>query len=156
MRIFTKSTCFSFIPNLFKNFALSVILSRAGFYKTKGLKVVTLFVEAISSIITAKTTYAYIRHGKTAEAESLFKSPFYRFLSNSSANWRSLQLQIANRAITQTAKLTKSNKKKCFVIDDSTISRNRSKSVELMAKVYNKKVSPILLFCGLTDIPIFR
>ena len=137
MRIFTKSTCFSFIPNLFKNFALSVILSRAGFYKTKGLKVVTLFVEAISSIITAKTTYAYIRHGKTAEAESLFKSPFYRFLNNSSANWRSLQLQIANRAITQTAKLTKSNKKKCFVIDDSTISRNRSKSVELMAKVYN-------------------
>ena len=137
MRIFTKSTCFSFIPNLFKNFALSVILSRAGFYKTKGLKLVTLFVEAISSIITAKTTYAYIRHGKTAEAESLFKSPFYRFLNNSSANWRSLQLQIANRAITQTAKLTKSNKKKCFVIDDSTISRNRSKSVELMAKVYN-------------------
>ena len=46
-------------------------------------------------------------------------------------------MQIANRAITQTAKLTKSNKKKCFVIDDSTISRNRSKSVELMAKVYN-------------------
>ena len=75
MRIFTKSTCFSFIPNLFKNFALSVILSRAGFYKTKGLKVVILFVEAISSIITAKTTYAYIRQGKTAEAESLFKSP---------------------------------------------------------------------------------
>ena len=97
MRIFTKSTCFSFIPNLFKNFALSVILSRAGFYKTKGLKVVTLFVEAISSIITAKTTYAYIRQGKTAEAESLFKSPFYRFLNNSSANWRSLQLQIAHK-----------------------------------------------------------
>lgn len=92
MRIFTKSTCFSFIPNLFKNFALSVILSRAGFYKTKGLKVVTLFVEAIYSIITAKTTYAYIRQGKTAEAESLFQKSFLQISKNSSANWRSLQL----------------------------------------------------------------
>ena len=132
-----KSTSFSFASEIFSSMSLSSMLLAAGFYKTKGLTSVTLLVEAICAIITAATPNAYIRHGKTYEAEKLTKSPFYRFLSLANVNWRKFLELVSLSAVKKTSKLTKKRSRKCLIIDDSNINRGRSKAVELMAKIFN-------------------
>ena len=132
-----KSTNFSFASDIFSSMSLSSMLQAAGFYKTKGLTAVTLLLEAICAIIVAATPNAYIRHGKTYEAEKLSKSPFYRFLSLANVNWRKFHEQVSLSAVKKTSKLTKKRSRKCLIIDDSNINRGRSRAIELMAKIFN-------------------
>lgn len=65
------------------------------------------------------------------------KSSLYRFLSNCHNNWRKLILLLSNRVISKVSKLSDSDRKFCFVIDDSMLERARGKEVELMARIFD-------------------
>lgn len=84
------------------------------------------------------------------------KSTYHRFLNNCHYNWRRFITLLAAGVIERLDPLTSSNRFKAFVLDDSVISRNRSKSVELLAFIYdhviNKSVKGFnLLALGWTD-----
>ena len=84
------------------------------------------------------------------------KSTYHRFLNNCHYNWRRFITLLAADVIERLDPLTSSNRFKAFVLDDSVISRNRSKSVELLAFIYdhviNKSVKGFnLLALGWTD-----
>jgi len=71
-------------------------------------------------------------------AESLpSKDVFYRFLNESRFNWRKFYQLLCLKVVCQFEKLTSSQRVRVFIVDDSAVSRNRSKKVELLARIYD-------------------
>lgn len=84
------------------------------------------------------------------------KSTYHRFLNNCHYNWRRFITLLAAGVIERLDPLTSSNRFKAFVLDDSVISRNRSKSVELLAFIFDHVIGKTvkgfnLLALGWTD-----
>ena len=84
------------------------------------------------------------------------KSTYNRFLNNCHYNWRRFITLLAAGVIERLDPLTSSNRFKAFVLDDSVISRNRSKSVELLAFIFDHVIGKTvkgfnLLTLGWTD-----
>ncbi len=84
------------------------------------------------------------------------KSTYHRFLSNEHYNWTRFITLLAARVINVFDKLTKDTRFRALVIDDSVIGRKRSKSVELLAFVFDHVIGKSirgfnLLTIGWTD-----
>ena len=62
------------------------------------------------------------------------KDTVYRFLNHAGFAWRRFLLSLSAEAVKNTDSLTSSKRVRAFVIDDSMYERNRSKSVELLAR----------------------
>lgn len=84
------------------------------------------------------------------------KSTYYRFLSNCHYNWRRFVLLISGKAAAYFSMLTRPERVKCFVLDDSVIPRAKSKKVELLSFVHDHVIHKTvrgfnLLLLGWTD-----
>lgn len=84
------------------------------------------------------------------------KSTYHRFLGNEHYNWRRFITLLAAKVIGVFEKFTSEDRFSALVIDDSVIGRKRSKSVELLAFIFdhviNKSVNGFtLLTIGWTD-----
>ena len=84
------------------------------------------------------------------------KSTYHRFLSNCHYNWRRFITLLAAGVTRFFDTLTNPNRFKAFVLDDSVINRNRSKSVELLAFIHDHVIGKSvrgfnLLALGWTD-----
>lgn len=72
---------------------------------------------------------------ESAKGESFpGKDAVYRFLNHAGFAWRRFLLSLSAEAVNKTDSLTSSKRVRAFVIDDSMYERNRSKSVELLAR----------------------
>lgn len=65
------------------------------------------------------------------------KDTIYRFLNSSTYAWRTFLLSLCQDLTGRIKKLTSNNRVKVFIVDDSLFSRNRSKSVELLSRVFD-------------------
>ena len=65
------------------------------------------------------------------------KNTYYRFLNEISYNWKKFLLFLAVKVTSVFDTLTRPERVKVLVLDDSVIKRNRSKKVELLARVYD-------------------
>lgn len=88
------------------------------------------------------------------------KDTVYRFLNTPTFNWRQFLLSLSSEIIRLIKPLTSDQRVTAFVIDDSVYSRNRSKSVELLAKVFDHSTHKYLkgfqmLTLGWTDSATF-
>ena len=84
------------------------------------------------------------------------KSTYHRFLGNEHYNWRRFITLLAAKVIRFFDTLTKEDRFHALVIDDSVIGRNRSKSVELLAFIFDHVIGKSirgfnLLTIGWTD-----
>lgn len=84
------------------------------------------------------------------------KSTYYRFLSNYHYNWRRFVLLLSRKAAAYFSTLTRQERVKCFVLDDSVIPRTKSKKVELLSFVHDHVIHKTvrgfnLLLLGWTD-----
>ena len=61
----------------------------------------------------------------------------FRFLNETSYNWSKFLLLLAVKVTTAFDTLTRPERVKVLILDDSVIKRNRSKSVELLARIYD-------------------
>src|SRR5699024_11280927 len=61
----------------------------------------------------------------------------YRFLNEVSFNWKKFILLLAAKVTAAFSSLTRPERVKVLILDDSVITRNRSKAVELLARVYD-------------------
>lgn len=61
----------------------------------------------------------------------------YRFLNQSTFNWRRFLLTFSASTIQKVSHLTDAKHVKVFIIDDSSFDRNRSKKVELLARCFD-------------------
>jgi hypothetical protein len=110
-------------------------LEKSNFKKEKGTTVLEIFTFIFSLVFTGKNLYRTM-NGNVKP--SMSKDAVYRFLESSSYNWRKFLLLLSSMVIaTKLDPLTSENRKSVLIIDDSKYDRNRSKNVELLAKVYD-------------------
>lgn len=65
------------------------------------------------------------------------KNTYYRFLNDTSFNWTRFLLLLSAKVTSAFSALTRPERIKVLVLDDSVVKRNRSKAVELLARVYD-------------------
>ena len=84
------------------------------------------------------------------------KSTYHRFLNDCHYNWHKFVTMLAARVVSYFDSLTRPERFKAFVLDDSVIGRKRSKKVELMAFIFDHVIGKTvkgfnLLTLGWTD-----
>ena len=109
-------------------------LRRSNFQKEKGFSCLELFRFIFLLVFNGKNLY------RTLQSETCPENPekdtVYRFLNSCNYNWRKFLLILSSTTIRETIEpLNRYNWKNVLILDDSLYSRNRSKAVELLARV---------------------
>lgn len=124
------------VRRFFTRFRISSILKASNSYKQKGFPVIEVFLYLFSSIFSNRSMYMSFITGKNAP--SFAKDTVYRFMKMRQTNWIRFTTLLAERIIREAVlPLDSENRVNVLTIDDSMFERNRSKKVELLAKVYD-------------------
>ncbi len=119
----------------FKVLEIAKLLRQVGINKSTGISAYEVFKTLILLVFEGKTLYQFLNSKRKDQIAS--KNTYYRFLNCSTFNWRRFLLLLVSKVITFFSDLTNAKRVKVFILDDSVVTRNRSKSVELMARVYD-------------------
>lgn len=120
---------------LFKTLKIGQTLHACGIRKFCGISVIDVFGFLFSLAFLGNSLNRYLN---SERGDSLpGKDIYYRFLNNCHYSWRKFLLTISARVISAFEPLTSSNRVKVFILDDSVLSRNRSKKAELLARVFD-------------------
>uniref|UniRef100_UPI001E617C2D IS4 family transposase n=2 Tax=Desulfocucumis palustris TaxID=1898651 RepID=UPI001E617C2D len=122
------------VDNFLSKRQIGKILNNSNFSKQKGISCFVLFRFVFMLVFTGKNLYRTLQSGPdTGNPE---KDAVYRFLNSFRHNWRKFLLTLSSSVIKETIEpLTSSSRKNVLILDDSLYSRNRSKAVELLARV---------------------
>ena len=123
------------ISSAFKELQITKLLYKANIRKECGIPVLKVFQYIFMLVFHGKNLFRALE--SKHNDHSISKNTFYRFLSNPSFNWRRFLLLLAVRVTTMLRKLTNKQRVSVLVLDDSVTRRNRSKAVELLARVYD-------------------
>jgi len=104
--------------------------------KQCGVAPVVVMRMIFSLVFTGKNLFRYLQADDSGSVVG--KDTVYRFLNSASTNWRKflhlLCVAVLNKKILP---LTSVDTPKVFIVDDSLYNRDRSKNVELLARVYD-------------------
>lgn len=124
------------IKRFFTKFHISSALKASNAYKKKGIPVIEIFQYLFLLIFSNRSMYMNLITGRNTP--NFAKDVVYRFMKMFQINWirftTILSARIINEAILP---LNSDNRVNVLIIDDSTFERNRSKKVELLAKLYD-------------------
>ena len=124
------------IKRFFTRFHVSSALKASNAYKQKGIPVMEVFQYLFLLIFSNRSMYMSLITGKNAP--SFAKDTVYRFMRMLQINWIRFTTILASRIITNAVVPLDSEKRiNVLTIDDSMVERNRSKKVELLARVYD-------------------
>jgi len=122
------------VNDFLSRYEIRKILHRSNFQKQKGVSCFDLFKFIFLLVFTGKNLYRTLQ--SKAGSERPEKDAIYRFLNSFRYNWRKFLLILGSTVINETIEpLTSSFRKNVLILDDSLYSRNRSKAVELLARV---------------------
>jgi len=124
----------STISIFFQEFYLGTLLNRSGISKVRGISPTRVFHDIFCLPFLRKNFFQGIVQNTTLDYS---KDVGYDFLKNPRYNWRKLLLFFAIKVSGYFSRLTDDTRENVLIIDDSTWDRSRSKSVELLAKVYD-------------------
>ena len=120
---------------VFSCLKISQLLRQVGIRKNYGFSCFTVFQILFQMVFQGLNLFRFLESKK---AENLpHKDVYYRFLNDPHFNWRRFYLLLSVKIVSFFETLTSSKRIRVFIIDDSPISRNRSKKVELLARVYD-------------------
>jgi hypothetical protein len=123
------------IDLFFKKFKINTLLRQANISKIRGIPVIQVLTSIFQLPFLQKNFYQGIVNNPETGYN---KTVAYNFLNNSKHNWRKLIYFVVSKVINQYVKpLTSNDREDVFIIDDSKYSRNRSKKVELLARVFD-------------------
>ena len=124
------------VKRFFSRFHVSSALKAANAYKKKGIPVMEVFQYLFLLIFSNRSMYMSLITGKNAP--SFAKDTVYRFMKMLQINWIRFTTILAARIIRDAvAPLDSEERVHVLTIDDSMVERNRSKKVELLAKVFD-------------------
>lgn len=123
----------------FHNHKLGDLLRQSNIRKDKGVSLDALFQFLLTVAFTGKNLFRLFAAPDTANIPSgIGKDVVYRFLNCVSSNWRKFLLLLSTRVIVQKLlPLTDDATKKVLIADDTLYPRDRSKRVELLARVHD-------------------
>lgn len=119
----------------FKSLKIAELLRTTGIRKAQGITVSEVFKFLLLLAFQGKNLYRFLDSKRSELAVS--KNTYYRFLNTSTYNWRRFLAMLSAKVISSFSKLTRPDRVKVFILDDSIVTRNRSKSVELLATVFD-------------------
>ena len=100
-----------------------------------GRKAFEIFQFLLRMVFQGCNLYRYL--GSKKQDIACSKSTYHRFLGNEHYNWRRFITLLAAKVTVFFDTLTKRSRFRALVLDDSVIGRGRSKSVELLAFVFD-------------------
>ena len=110
-------------------------LRQAGIKKSVGFRCSYLFQLVFCLIFQNKNWFSLL-DSKKADCYPA-KDAVYRFLNQSTYNWRRFLLSFSSSTIQRVDGLTDKKRTKVLILDDSAFDRNRSKKVELLARCFD-------------------
>lgn len=119
----------------FKELQLGKILRTTGVRKAQGASAYEVFQFLLLLVFQGKNLFRFLSSKHKDKAYS--KNTYYRFLNESKYNWRRFLHLLSVNITNAFDSLTRPERVKVLILDDSVIQRNRSKKVELLAKVYD-------------------
>jgi len=129
-------SCQNQIDLFFLNQRIALLLKQSNIVKKFGVSPVAIMRFIFSLVFTGKNMYRYLQNPEASSDGG--KDIMYRFLNSVTANWRKfLHLLSASVIKEQILPLTSDKTPKVFIVDDSLYDRNRSKKVELLARVFD-------------------
>ena len=124
------------INSFFHNQNLGQLLRQSNIRKEKGVCLDTLFQFLLSLAFTGKNLFRLLESPDSPAG--IGKDTAYRLLNSVTANWRRFLLLLSTRVIVQRLlPLTDEATTKVLITDDTLYSRDRSKRVELLARVHD-------------------
>jgi hypothetical protein len=124
------------IKNFFTKFHLSSALKAANAYKAKGIPVIEIYQYLFLLIFSNRSMYMSMLTGRNTP--TFAKDTVYRFMKMVHINWIRFTSVLCSRIIRDAIlPLNDKDRVNVLIIDDSMFERNRSKKVELLAKVYD-------------------
>ncbi|MGN1267351.1 MAG: transposase [Dorea sp.] len=118
-----------------KELKIGKLLRQSNITKNCGVPAFEVFQFLLLLVFQGKNLFRFLNSKHKDQAVS--KNTYYRFLNETSYNWKKFLSLLAAKVTTAFDRLTRPERVKAFVLDDSIIKRNRSKKVELLAKVYD-------------------
>ncbi len=118
-----------------KELGIGKLLRKSNITKSCGVSAYEVFQFLLLLVFQGKNLFRFLNSKYKDMAVS--KNTYYRFLNETSYNWSRFLLLLAVRATTAFNSLTRPERVKVLILDDSVIKRNRSKTVELLARVYD-------------------
>ncbi|MEA5021346.1 IS4 family transposase ISDha5 [bioreactor metagenome] len=120
---------------IFSTLKLSQLLRATGIRKSYGVSSFTVFQIIFQLVFQGRNLFRLLEGN---QAESLpGKDVVYRFLNESRYNWRRFYQLLSLKIVGRIEKLTSAGRIRVFIIDDSVMSRQRSKKVELLARIFD-------------------
>ncbi|WP_442951544.1 IS4 family transposase [Paenibacillus sp. GYB004] len=120
---------------LFHSLKLGKLLREAGIQKSFGLSALVVFQLLFSLVFEGKNWFRLLESSRGSSLPG--KDVVYRFLNHPGFAWRAFLHSLSLTVVRHFTSLTSVKRVKVFIIDDSTLQRNRSKKVELLAKVFD-------------------
>lgn len=111
------------------------LMRKANITKSCGISAYEVFQFLLLLVFQGKNLFRFLNSKRKDLAVS--KNTYYRFLNDASFNWTKFLLLLSAKVTSAFSRLTRPERVKVFVLDDSVIRRNRSKAVELLARVYD-------------------
>lgn len=127
----------SSISVFFKRFHVASILKSSNVRKNKGTSPVKILEYMFTLIFKGKSMYMDHLMNPSDHA-ACNKDAVYRFMKNGAANWNKFTSLLASKIARDVITPADSkNRVNAFIVDDSVFSRNRSKKVELLTKIFD-------------------
>ena len=124
------------IKRFFTRFHVSSALKVFHAYKKKGIPVTEIFQYLFLLIFSNRSMYMNLITGRNTPGFA--KDTVYRFMKMVQINWIRFTTILSSRIIKEAIiPLDSKDRTNVFIIDDSMFERNRSKKVELLAKIYD-------------------
>ena len=121
--------------NAIRELHIGTMLRKANITKSCGISAYEVFQFLLLLVFQGKNLFRFLNSKRKDQAVS--KNTYYRFLNDTSFNWTKFLLLLAAKVTGMFSALTRPERVKVLVLDDSVIKRNRSKAVELLARVYD-------------------
>jgi hypothetical protein len=119
----------------FKQLQIGKMMRKSNIKKSCGISAYEVFQFLLLLAFQGKNLFRFLNSKHKDQAVS--KNTYYRFLNETSYNWNKFLLLLAVKVTTAFDTLTRPERVKVLILDDSVIKRNRSKSVELLARIYD-------------------
>ena len=124
------------IRRFFTRFHLSSALKAANAYKKKGFPASEIFQYLFLLVFSNRSMYMDLLTGRNNPRFA--KDTVYRFMNMMQINWIRFTTLLSGRIMKEAVvPLDSEARVNVLIIDDSMFERNRSKKVELLAKVYD-------------------
>lgn len=118
-----------------KELKIGKLLRKSNITKNCGVPAFEVFQFLLLLVFQGKNLFRFLNSKHKDQAVS--KNTYYRFLNEKSYNWKKFLMLLAVKVTSIFDTLTRPERVKVLVLDDSVIKRNRSRTVELLARVYD-------------------